>query len=153
MGCPPCGLFQAQCWVRAAEYSREHRCVGGHFGSGSTPGHKLRPAAGRWAVCTEQHQCTSLPKTPKLAAVTVGGRSCTQLNCRCQSTAAATEASLGAFGWLFGRSQHPKNKPDRKINFVKKLYIWGPQLKYCGQSTAAAMEANPGGFGGLFGCS
>ena len=39
--------------------SRENRCVGGQMGPGSTPGHKTRPTAGRWAVCTEPHQCTS----------------------------------------------------------------------------------------------
>ena len=38
--------------------SRENRCVGGQMGPGSTPWHKTRPTAGRWAVCTEPHQCT-----------------------------------------------------------------------------------------------
>ena len=46
--------------------SRENRCVGGQIGLGSTPGHKTRPAAGRWAVCTERHQNTSLPNTSKI---------------------------------------------------------------------------------------
>ena len=36
------------------------------MGPGSTPGHKTRPAAGRWAVCTERHQNTSLPNTSKI---------------------------------------------------------------------------------------
>ena len=52
---------------------------------------------------------------PKSAAV--GGR---QLNYCCQSTAAATEASLGAFGGLFGCSQHTKSKAGRKIFFFVK---------------------------------
>ena len=58
---------------------------------------------------------------PKLAAV--GGR---QLNYCCQSTAAATEASPGAFGGLFGCSQHTKSKAGRKnIFFVKKRAYGG----------------------------
>ena len=92
------------------------------------------------------------PTPPRLAAV--GGR---QLNYCCQSTAAATEASSGAFGGLFGCSQHTKSKPGRtNIRLEKKwvsggLRLW--QLKYRCQSTAVAMEANLGGFGGLVGCS
>ena len=44
----------------------------------------------------------------------------------CQSTAAATEASPGAFGGLFGCSQHTKSKAGRKnIFFVKKRAYGG----------------------------
>ena len=58
---------------------------------------------------------------PKLAAA--GGR---QLNYCCQSTAAATEASPGALGGLFGCSQHTKSKTGRKnIFFVKKRAYGG----------------------------
>ena len=51
-----------------------------------------------------------------------GGR---QLNYCCQSTAAATEASLGAFGGLFGCSQHTKSKAGRKIFFFVKKRAYG----------------------------
>ena len=71
-------------------------------------------------MCTEQHQCTSLPKIAKLVAV--GGP---QLNRHYQSTAAATEANPGAFPGLFGCSQHPKSKPGRKNIFRKKNSISG----------------------------
>ena len=49
------------------------------------------------------------------------------MNYCCQSTAAATEASLGAFGGLFGRSQHTKSKAGQKYFFVKKGHM-GAQL-------------------------
>ena len=53
------------------------------------------------------------------------------MNYCCQSTAAATEASPGAFGGLFGCSQHTKSKAGRKnIFFVKKGHMgaqpWTP---------------------------
>ena len=49
-----------------------------------------------------------------------------QLNYCYQSTAAATEASPGAFGGLFGCSQHTKSKAGRKyIFFVKKRAYGG----------------------------
>ena len=52
-----------------------------------------------------------------------GGR---QLDYCCQSTAAATEASPGAFGGLFGCSQHTKSKAGRKkYFFCEKRGIWG----------------------------
>ena len=53
------------------------------------------------------------------------------MNYCCQSTAAATEANPGAFGGLFGCSQHPKSKAGRtNIFFVKKGHMgaqpWTP---------------------------
>ena len=51
----------------------------------------------------------------------------------CQGTAAATEANPGAFGGLFGCSQHTQSKPGRtSIFLVKKMGIWG--------STVVAVE-------------
>ena len=48
------------------------------------------------------------------------------MNYCCQSTAAATEASSGAFGGLFDCSQHTKSKAGRKnIFFVKKRAYGG----------------------------
>ena len=98
--------------------SRENRCVGGQMGPGSTPGHKTRPTAGRWAVCTEPHR-TSAPALPGTSepAARSGGQ---QWNECCQSTAAATEANPGGFGGLFGCSRRLRNKPAQKIFFRSK---------------------------------
>ena len=47
------------------------------------------------------------------------------MNYCCQSTAAATEASPGAFGGLFGCSQHTKSKAGRKNIFLVKKRAYG----------------------------
>ena len=65
--------------------------------------HDLRRVGG---LCAPNGTRTQAYQTPPKSAV-VGGR---QLNYCCQGTAAATEASLGAFGGLFGCSQHTKSK-------------------------------------------
>ena len=68
--------------------------------------HDLRRVGGLCAPNGTSAQ--AYQRSPK-SAVT-GGR---QLNYCCQSTAAATEANPGAFGGLFGCSQHTKSKPGR----------------------------------------
>ena len=81
--------------------------------------HDLRRVGG---LCAPNGTRTQAYQTPPKSAA-AGGR---QLNYCCQSTAAATEASPGAFGGLFGCSQHTKSKAGRKnIFFVKKKGIWG----------------------------
>ena len=101
------------------------------MGLGSTPGHKTRPTAGRWAACTEPHQYTSASRDLQ-ASSAVRGR---QWNECCQSTAAATEASPGAFGGLFGCSRRLQNKPGRKNIFRKKNGHMG--VHSCGSSNTA----------------
>ena len=68
--------------------------------------HDLRRVGG---LCAPNGTRTQAYQTPPKSAA-VGGR---QLNYCCQSTAAATEANPGAFGGLFGCSQHPKSKAGR----------------------------------------
>ena len=42
------------------------------MGPGSTPWHKTRPPAGRWAVCTEPHQCTRASRDLRAGAARSG---------------------------------------------------------------------------------
>ena len=91
------------------------------MGPGSTPGHKTRPAAGRWAVCTERHQNTSLPNTSKIGR---GGGSTVELllpeHCCCYG------GKLGCLWrpfWLF--STYKKQGGSKKYFFRKKKGIWG----------------------------
>ena len=73
--------------------------------------HDLRRVGG---LCAPNGTRTQGYQTPPKSAA-AGGR---QLNYCCQSTAAATEANPGAFGGLFGCSQHTKSKAGRTNIFL-----------------------------------
>ena len=81
--------------------------------------HDIRRVGG---LCAPKRTSTpALPGTSEPAARS-GGR---QWNECFQSTAAATEASPGAFGGLFGCSRRPENKPGRKNIFFVKKWAYG----------------------------
>ena len=91
------------------------------MGPGSTPWHKTRPPAGRWAVCTERHQGTSLPNTSKIGR---GGGSTVELllpeHCCCYG---GKPGCLWRPFWLF--STYKKQGGSKKYFFRKKKGIWG----------------------------
>ena len=91
------------------------------MGPGSTPGHKTRPAAGRWAVCTERHQNTSLPNTSKIGR---GGGSTVELllpeHCCCYG---GKPGCLWRPFWLF--STYKKQGGSKKYFFCKKRAYGG----------------------------
>ena len=122
------------------------------MGPGSTLGHKPRLMAGPRAVCTEQHQCTSLPKISKIGHGGGVNSGLTAAKKRCCCYGSKPGCLLGAF-WLFSSS--PKTSWAEKIKFCQKELLYGgPQLKYRSQSTAATMELSKCGWSwGPFGCS
>ena len=132
--------------------SREHRCVGGELGPGSTPGHQTTTYGGSVGCVHRTAPVHQHYPTPPNGGV-VGGL---QFQHHCQSTAAATEANPGTFGGLYGCSGPLKNKSGRKNKFGKKRgAYWGStvQIPLPCRALLQLWKQTWVPFGGLFGCS